>query len=85
MALDSKQKKVAIAVAALLIGGGVLAWGLSSFFSSGEAPPVDPAVEQRLTEMQNEAEKAKPPSQQNQPTPMGAGQQSPMLQRPGAN
>lgn len=85
MAMDAKQKKVAVAVLALIVAGGVLAWGLSSFFSSGEAPPVDPAVEQRLAEMQAEAEKAKPPSQQNQPAPMGAGQQSPMLQRPGSN
>ncbi len=73
-----------VAAGALVVAIGVLAWGLMSFFSDGEAPVADPAIEQRLNEMQAEAEKARPPREQNTPPQMGAGQDSPMLQRPGA-
>lgn len=85
MSTDSSQKrKIGIAVGVFVLGAAVLAWGLSSYLSEGEAPPpVDPSIQARLDEMQAEADKAAA-SRPNAPPPApAAGSPSPFMGMPG--
>lgn len=71
------RRKLIIAVVVLLVAGGVLAWGLSTYLSEGPTSTVDPAIEARERQMQEELERSLPKGQP--PAPATKGPDSPFL------
>lgn len=78
--MDSERRTKMIVVGAIaVVGIGVLAWGLSSYFGGGDtAPKVDLEAQKQLELMQAEAEKARPPSAPP-PGPSEKGSKNPFL------